>query len=247
MSSFVLVPGAWIGAWAWKTVTDILWSRGHDVYPVTLTGLAERSHLARPEIDLEVHIRDVQSLIAFNELTDVVLVGHSYAGAVVRGVADRVASQIAHLVYVDTAPPGNLQSLIDFFPPELTQAMRDGVKNQGDGWKLPAPTAATLGNIASTEGMSHDDLTHFERLATDQPFATYTQPLRLTGTSESFYKRTLIQCNDARAVREWIASSDTPDPYGGDWQVFDLAGGHWPMISEPKALASILNQLARSS
>lgn len=245
MSSFVLVPGAWIGAWAWREVAQILRADGHDVYPMTLTGLADRSHLARAEVDLETHIRDVQNLIGYNELTDVVLVGHSYAGGVVRGVADRIASQLEHIVYVDSAPLLGDQAIIDLSPPEVAAAMRDGVDAHGDGWKLPAPTVATLGNLASTDGLDQAQLERFQRLATDQPFATYTQPLRLTGSSETFYKRTIIQCNDGRAIREQIAASDgaIPDPFIGDWQILDIDTGHWPMLSEPKALAYHLDQL----
>jgi pimeloyl-ACP methyl ester carboxylesterase len=245
MSSFVLVPGAWIGAWAWKEVAGVLQSHGHDVYPMTLTGLADRSHLARPEIDLETHIRDVQNVIAFHELNDVVLVGHSYAGIVIRGVADRVASRIAHLVYIDSSPSENGQALIDYYPPEVVAAMKEGVEKQGEGWKLPAPTAATIGNLGSTEGMSEEDLLHFEKLATDHPFGTYTQGLRLTGTSESFYQRTLIQCNDVRAIRQMIKDSpgSFPDPYTEEWNVVDLETGHWPMLSAPKAVATALDAL----
>jgi pimeloyl-ACP methyl ester carboxylesterase len=244
MSSFVLVPGAWMGAWAWKDVAGMLWSQGHEAYALTLTGLADRLHVASPEIDLETHVRDVQNFIGFNELTEVVLVGHSYGGAVVRGVADRMASQIAHVVYVDTVPRANGQAFIDLYRPALADAMRDGVENHGDGWKLPHPTAATLGNIANTSGLSEDDLLRFEKLATDQPFATYTQPLRLTGTSESFYTRTLIRCNDGPIVGQHTGGdADGSDAFQGDWQVFDLDTGHWPMLSEPKALASLLDQL----
>src|SRR5687768_12643354 len=104
MTQFVLVPGAWLGGWAWRDVAERLRRAGHDAYPVTLTGLGERVHLARPEVDLEMHIADVTNLVEFEDLADVVLVGHSYAGLVVEGVADRIPDRVAKVVYLDTGP-----------------------------------------------------------------------------------------------------------------------------------------------
>ena len=103
MATYVLVGGAWIGGWAWKDVATELRSQGHDVYPLSLTGLAERVYLGGPEIDLETHIADVANLICFEDLDQVVLAGHSYAGAVITGVADRVPEQLASVVFVDSA------------------------------------------------------------------------------------------------------------------------------------------------
>src|SRR5262245_45554786 len=104
MTTYLLVPGFWLGGWAWRPVTVALRERGHEVYPVTLTGLGERAHLARPDTDLDVHIEDALNLLRFEDLRDVVLVGHSYAGQVITGVADRIPERVAHLVYVDTGP-----------------------------------------------------------------------------------------------------------------------------------------------
>src|SRR5436190_9249036 len=102
VATYVLVGGAWIGGWAWQKVARNLRDRGHDVYPMTLTGLGERVHLARPEIDLETHMSDVINLINYEDLTDVILAGHSYSGMVVTGVADRVPDRLAQLVFVDS-------------------------------------------------------------------------------------------------------------------------------------------------
>lgn len=244
MAKFVLVPGAWVGAWVWKEVAGILWSQGHEVYPVTLTGLADRSHLANADVDLDMHIRDVQNVINFNELSEVVLVGHSYAGIVIRGVADRIASLISHTIYVDSAPFDNGTANIDFYPEEVTAAMRRGVDEHGDGWRLPHPTAATIGNLANIDGLSEEDLQRFERLATDQPFLTYTQPLRLTGTSDDWYKRTAILCNDGKIIRQKMEDGEIPNSFTGEWQFHELNTGHWPMLSQPKELATLLDQLA---
>src|SRR5262249_21984147 len=102
--TFVLVPGFWVGAFVWRQVTQGLRERGHPVDPMTLTGLGERVHLATPEVDLETHVEDVANLLRFEDLHDVTLVGHSYAGLVITGVADRMPDRIRELVYVDTGP-----------------------------------------------------------------------------------------------------------------------------------------------
>ena len=104
--------------WCWQRVARRVRDNGHDVYPVTLTGLGERVHLASPEVDLETHITDVVNLIEFEDLHDIVLIGHSYAGLVVTGAADRIPERISELVYLDTAPLPAGNVLIETFPPE---------------------------------------------------------------------------------------------------------------------------------
>ena len=103
MANYVLVGGAWLGGWCWKTVARLLREAGYDAYPVTLTGLGDREHLASPGVDLETHVADVANLIEYEGLRDdVVLLGHSYAGLVVTGVFDRVPQRTSRLVYLDT-------------------------------------------------------------------------------------------------------------------------------------------------
>jgi len=112
-STYVLVHGAWHGGWCWKKVAPALRAAGHVVYTPTLTGLGERAHLANPAIDLATHVADVVNLLEAEELDKVVLVGHSYGGMVVTGVADRAADRIGRLVYLDAANPKDGQSLVD--------------------------------------------------------------------------------------------------------------------------------------
>ncbi len=116
MSTFVLVHGAWHGAWCWKRVRSALEKQGHQVFTPTLTGVADRSHLSSPEVNLESHIADVVNVIRWEELSNVVLCGHSYGGAVISGVADRIADRIGALVYLDAFVPENGQSLHDTLP-----------------------------------------------------------------------------------------------------------------------------------
>ena len=133
MTTYVLVGGAWLGGWCWRSVARRLRDNGHDAYPVTLTGLGERVHLASPEIDLDTHITDVVNLIKFEDLHDVALLGHSYASLVVTGAADRIPERISRLVYLDTAPLPDGAILLEKFPPEARERTEDQAQELGEG------------------------------------------------------------------------------------------------------------------
>ena len=179
MTTYVLVGGAWLGGWCWQRVARRLRDNGHDVYPLTLTGLGERVHLASPEVDLETHITDVVNLIEYEGLRDVVLLGHSYAGLVVTGAADRIPERISELVYLDTGPLPDGTVLIETFPPEVRERIEEQVEELGEGWKWPMPSWEELANFGSLEGVDEDHLRLLYSRATPQPFGTYTRPLRL--------------------------------------------------------------------
>src|ERR687896_1531654 len=135
MTTYVLVGGAWLGGWAWQPVTRRLREQGHDVHPVTLTGLGDRSHLATPETGLDTYLADVVNLVEIEDLHDVVLVGHSYAGHVVTGVADRIPDRIALLVYLDAGPSPNGAAFMDLQPPEARELIERLVEEAGQGWR----------------------------------------------------------------------------------------------------------------
>ncbi len=159
MANFVLVPGFWLGGWAWKAVTDVLRENGHAVYPVTLTGLGERVHLGNAQTNLDTHVADVVNLIEFEELDDVYLVGHSYGGVVITQVADKIPERLAKLIYVDSAPLPDGVATIEFQSPERLAAFENAVATHGDGWRLPLPSWNEL-----DEGNNLKDLT--KRLCT---------------------------------------------------------------------------------
>src|SRR5215469_15411657 len=147
MTTFVLVTGAWHGSWCWKRVREALWRAGHSVFTPTFTGIGERSHLLSREVDLETHIADIANLIRWEELRDVVLVGHSYGGCVIRSVADRMGDRIAALVYLDAFVPESGQSLYDCLPPEQRQAQADAsAAAGGESWRVP-PIPAAVFNV----------------------------------------------------------------------------------------------------
>src|SRR6516162_7389377 len=145
MVTYVLVHGGGHGGWCYQRVARLLRSAGHEVYAPTLTGLGERSHLVGPEVDLDTHIRDITALLHYEDLREVILVGHSYGGMVVTGAADRAAERVGRLVYLDAANPVNGQSLLDVAGPVI-KAVRPFGKTV-DGVELvlvPAPDAGVM-------------------------------------------------------------------------------------------------------
>src|SRR5450631_1591587 len=168
MSTYVLVHGAWHGGWCWQRVAPRLRAAGHDVYTPTLTGLGERVHLARPEIDLTTHVTDVVNLIQYEDLTDIVLVGHSSGGMVITGVVDQLPGRIAHLVYLDAFVPQPGQSLFDMVGPELEGSVKALADKEGDGWRVPP--------IVPLFGLEDQaDLDWGLRKFSPQPLGTFTQ------------------------------------------------------------------------
>lgn len=249
MTTVVLVPGFWLGGWCWRPIARRLRAQGHDVYPVTLTGLGERSHLARPEVDLDTHVEDIVNLFQREDLRDAILLGHSYGGVPVTGAADRLTDRLARVVYLDSAPIPDGTAYLDGNPPESRRTIERWVAERGDGWKLPMPSWEELetGFGASLAGLDDAAKATMRAGAAPQPAATFTQPLRLTdqgGTStpklgilNSF---TLAQIEELIAVgHPWGALMSGPE-----WSFVELPTGHWPMFSRPDDLAEFLHQVA---
>ena len=137
MATFLIAHGAWSAAWGWKKMRPLLQARGHALYTPTYTGLGERAHLASREVGLETHIADVLGTLEFEDLRDVVLVGHSYGGMVATGVADRARARLRRLVYLDAFVPRDGQSLLDLLPADVRERMREAARTAGDGWRVP--------------------------------------------------------------------------------------------------------------
>jgi pimeloyl-ACP methyl ester carboxylesterase len=182
MASFVLVHGAWHGSWCWKRVRKELQARGHDVFTPTLTGVADRSHLLSPAVNLETHILDIVNLIHWEELTDLVLCGHSYGGCVITGVADRMPERIRSLVYLDAFVPEDGDNQLQHLPEMLATRLLEGTKNVGEGWKVP-PIPAAVFNVNAA------DREWVDRQCTLHPLATMQQRLRLTGGLQKIKNR----------------------------------------------------------
>lgn len=247
MTTYVLVGGAWLGAWAWKDVARRLRALGHDVYPLSLTGLGERAHLASPAVDLDTHIADIVQLLESEDLRDVVLVAHSYGTMPVTGAADRAPGRIARLVYLDTGPVSDGVALADLDPPEVQRLVDQQIQQEGDGWRWPLPSWEVLEHTlaASLAGLSDEQRAYLRVHATPHPYGAFRQPLRLTRPDAAPLPKLAILCSfTEEQIREMIASGH---PFGQamagpEWQFVELLTGHWPMFSEPERLASILHE-----
>jgi pimeloyl-ACP methyl ester carboxylesterase len=244
MATFLLVPGFWLGAWAWRPVTQLLHGRGHDVHPISLTGMAEHASQARPDTNLETHIDDVANLLAARDLHDVILVGHSYGGLVVTGAADRLPERIEQLVYVDTGPLPDGMSQNDFTPPDQQTTNAELVASQGDGWKLPPPPWAAL----AADAPDVDDAA-IEALTTNsvpQPWATAISPVRLTGRWENLRRLGILCTFTTEQVHAMAATVPALRHMAGDtWRYTELPTWHWPMFSRPDELGKILDDATR--
>jgi pimeloyl-ACP methyl ester carboxylesterase len=249
---FVLVAGAWLGGWAWRDVVRRLRTAGHEVHPTTLTGLGDRVHLARPEIDLEVHVADVVSVLDAEELEHTVLVGHSYAGIVITGVADRRPDRLGAVVWLDSSPVPDGTAITDVLSPEQRERQDRDVRERGDGWRWPVVDRETLasGMFGSVAGLGEERLRMIVERATPQPYATFTSPLHLRGSEPTGHRRAMIVCTaggmTAATLRELIARGDPRAAVlaAPDWELYELATGHWPMFSSPIELADLLHRIA---
>ncbi len=176
MATYVLVHGGGHGGWCYTKVARRLRAAGHDVHAPTLTGLGERSHLLRPGIDLDLHIDDVVALLHYEDLRDVILVGHSYGGMVITGIADRASERIGRLVYLDAANPVNGQSLLDVAGPMIEATRPAGAVVDGvELVLLPSPEAGRFYGVTDD-----DDVAWMADRLTGHPWACFEQPLRLT-------------------------------------------------------------------
>ncbi|MEU9604907.1 alpha/beta hydrolase [Streptomyces sp. NPDC048057] len=245
MATFVLVPGAWLGAWAWEDTARALRGHGHTALPLTLTGLAERAEEGGPQTDLETHIADVVEFVEGNDLRDVTLVAHSYAALPVSGAAGRLGDRLERVVYVDSAPFAEGMCLLDLVPADAADEMRQRVAAHGDGWRLPIPPFEVLGQSGSLEGIGEDQRDVLYARATPQPFGPYTQ--RLAGPVEPGpdVDRVLVACRDFTGLLDaGVPMLDFLNQ--APWRRFDLPTGHWPMLSAPAELADALHAAAVS-
>jgi pimeloyl-ACP methyl ester carboxylesterase len=226
VSTYVLVHGAWRGSWIWKRVRQLLQAQGHEVFTPTHTGVADRSHLSSPSVNLDTHITDVANLFRWEELSDVILVGHSYGGCVISGVADRAPERIAALVYLDAFVLENGQCLDDMIPQDVRRERIAEAKEVGDGWKLP-PIPAEEFNVNA------EDRDWVNGQSTMQSLACFEQPLRLTGAIDQVKNVTYI-----------LAGGWSPSPFpqfyekakAKGWKTLTIDCGHDVMLDRPEEL-----------
>lgn len=235
MAVYVLVHGAWHGGWCWKKVTPLLSKAGHEVFTPTLTGLGERSHLLNPSVDLKTHIQDIVNVIKYEDLSEVILVGHSYAGMVITGVAEEIPEKISKLVYLDAFVPSNNQSLVDLINPQVVKQVEELVNTIGEGWLFHHFPIAAYGVTEET------DVQWLSSKLSPQPYKTQTQALTVCNENALTIARTYIYCH-APAMGHFEGSAQVAKEKG--WNYKELATGHDAMVLAPKELTEILLELA---
>jgi len=237
-TTYVLLHGGGHGGWCWQKVVPIIREAGYDVYTPTLTGLGERSHLISPEVDLVTHITDVVNVLQYNDLTNVILVGHSYAGMVITGVADRSLERVSQLVYLDAQHPRNGESLAD-----LSEAIRTVVRSMGrvvDGVELVLRPDSPI--VKKIYGVTDpDDFAWMASKLMPHPWKTFEQPLQLENESAVLkIPRTNINCISTLKLR---SKNELVRALKAD-RVWEIDTGHDAMITEPVAVAEMLLRLA---
>ena len=232
MATFVLVHGAWHGAWCWRRVARLLARDGHDVFTPTLTGLGERSHLLSPDIDLDTHILDVANEIKWQELKDVVLVGHSYGGMVISGVAERAGKAIAAFVMLDAFFSENGEALIDLTAGPVHEALLAAAKSGATS--LPPRSAAAF-------KVNDNDRAWVDAQCTPQPIGCMLQKLTLTGARERIVHHAYIR---ATAYPSEPFDRGLAKARAQGWRTYEVPCGHDVMLDEPERLAAILTEVA---
>ncbi|KPC58528.1 alpha/beta hydrolase [Streptomyces chattanoogensis] len=250
MTVFVLVSGAHTGGWIWREVAARLGESGAGVHPVTLTGMGDRRHLAGPDTDLETHIQDVVRLIDGLDAPEVVLVGHCYGIHPVLGAAGRRPERVARIVYLDAGMPQDGDPALNLVPgPAVGERLLHPSGQADDDWRIPPPPLGEWHRWGSTAGVPTDALERLDRLAEPQPVGTLTQPLRLSDAVAKL-PTTGVLCvangSSIAMVEGLVGLGDPRFQALLDPQVtfFELATGHWPMLSAPEELAEVLLRAA---
>ncbi len=237
MATYVLVHGGGHGGWCYQRVAQRLRSAEHDVHTPTLTGLGDRSHLLDSRVDLSLHIQDIEAILHYDDLRDVILVGHSYGGMVITGVADRAADRVGKLVYLDAANPRDGQSLVDVAGPTLELARPSGKTVEGmELVLLPSPEAGLFYGVTDPA-----DLAWMADRLTPQPWKCFEEKLSLLHAAEySKIPQYHIVCTSTLATRD-PALMEEARQRGRLW---DIDTGHDLMITEPQQVSDALLAVA---
>lgn len=238
MATYVLVHGGGHGGWCYQRVAKLLRAAGHEVYTPTLTGLGERRHLLTADVDLYMHITDVVNVLEFEDLHDVILVGHSYGGMVITGAADRATGRIANLVYLDAAYPMNGQSLVDVAGELMAQA-REGARTI-DGVEMvlfPGEDPMDFYGVTDPE-----QIEWMRPKLTPHPFKCFEQKLELRNEEamRAIPQSMIVTNVQIEQLNDDLRTS-IRELTGG--RFFEVATGHDLMISEPEKTAEALLQI----
>jgi pimeloyl-ACP methyl ester carboxylesterase len=234
--TYVLLHGAWHGGWCWRPVADALRAQGHRVFTPTQTGLGERRHLLSREITLDTFVADVANLIEMEDLQDIILVGHSFGGLTISGVADRMPDRIRHLVYLDSLVLEGGQSPFGVLPPDVVAARRKLAAEQGLGIAIPPPSPTAFGVPED-----HPQAAWVRQHLTPHPVGTYESPLRLEHPIGNGRPRTYIHCTNPNYAP--LEGSRQLVRRQQGWQWKEIATGHDAPVLAPAELARMLIEI----
>jgi pimeloyl-ACP methyl ester carboxylesterase len=236
--TFVLVHGGWCGGWWMSRLAKALRRRGAEVYAPTLTGLGEREHLASPSVGLTTHIQDVLAVLHYEDLCDVILVGHSYGGAVVTGVADRARDRIRRLVYFDAFVLQDGQSLQDVCPPGMVELLTNLAQQSGDGWRAPSPFTMEQFGVSAPE-----DIAWNERGLVMHPIKTMVEPVTLRPEPLPF-PVSYVLCTERRMG---LFDAFASQARSKNWDCRDVPWTHAAPAVLPNECAELLMDIAGTS
>jgi pimeloyl-ACP methyl ester carboxylesterase len=235
--TFVLVHGSWHGGWCWKEVAPLLQSSGHQVYAPTLSGLGARSHLADCVLDLATHITEIANLITYEDLSEVILVGHSYSGMVITGVANQIPERLLKLVYLDAYVPYEGESELDLWPEEEQAQARLDLE---EGRRFRDPPPPEILGIEDTEMADW-----VSARLTPHPLSTYVDPPLPGNELSSGLPRIYVHCSEGPVASRTFEFAGRARELG--WDMHELATGHDAMLTEPVMLADLFNKLSHAN
>jgi pimeloyl-ACP methyl ester carboxylesterase len=236
-----------MGGWCWSKVAAQLRERGHDVYTPTLTGLAERAHLASPDIGLRTHVEDVISVVVFDDLRDTILVGTSSGGTVITDVANRIPDRISSLVYLDAFLPSDGQCTLDLLPAERREALEKLVETAGDGWLLPRfapPPWPVILRGEIWQVTEESDIKWMLPRLRPTPFRHFTDVVRLEAGRTAGIQRTYIRCCSRPPAPFDISAASVRSTPG--WRCIEIDTPHVPYITHPNVVTRALAKIAAS-
>jgi pimeloyl-ACP methyl ester carboxylesterase len=230
--TFLVCHGAWSAGWAWKKMHPLMQAAGHRLVTPSYTGLGERAHLAHSGIDLDAHIEDMLAVIKYEDISDIVLVGHSYGGMVATGVADRARDKIRQLIYIDAFVPQDGQSLLDLN--EVARPRMQELAKTGDGWRVPPNPTPSDTPSADVEWLSARRV--------DMPIKCFEAKLKFKGgpltLPRSYIYATRITPADTFGP---FARMTRADPA---WNYYEIDASHSPNVTAPGALMALLQKIA---
>ncbi|MFL9684391.1 alpha/beta fold hydrolase [Streptomyces sp. KL110A] len=226
MVNYVLVAGARLGSWAWDEVVPYLGAAGHGVYPLTLSGLAEKQGVPAGQ---QTHVQDIVDEVERQDLREVVLVGHSYSGIPVGQAAERLGDRLAGVVFVDSSVPADGEAFVSSWP-DGGVTLRASLAENGGFWPVAPATHF------EDHGLTDEQIARIVRGSTPHPGATLTEPAVLERPLDhlpaTYVKCTLGDPEPSEGVAKLLG--------GENWRLIEMDTGHWPMFSQPRELAQIL-------